>query len=160
MKNLYLSIYLVISLFVISCDSSDENNPEVPQDVIDNSLDLFDGEVIEKKLEEEEGSVAWEVKIQNNEGSIVKFYWTINGLALLKIEGQTGPFEYNILPGNNLINFSTAKTVAFAAIKNDALIRWELSQEDEFINTWVYTFEIGSQKVYIDAENGNVLQTD
>lgn len=165
MKNLSIPFFLFISLLFISCEQTDnENNPEVPQSIINQSLDFFDGEVIEKKLEEEEGEKVWEIKIQNNDESIVKFYWTVNRETLLKMEGPVGPFDYEIQPGNNLINFSTARTVAIGAVKSNTIEKWQLEQEKEFIDTWVYTFEFdndgSSLIVYIDAENGNILQID
>ena len=165
MRSLSISILLFTSLLFASCEQTDnENNPEVPQSLIDRTLDYFDGEVLEKKQEEEEGVKSWKIKIKNSNGSIVNFYWTFVGDFLLKMEGQVAPFEYDIHPGNNLINFSTAKTIAIGAVKNDGLIKWELEQEEDFIGNWIYTFEFDddgdSISVYIDAENGNILQTD
>jgi len=160
MKNFYQSILLGLLSVLFSCTSGNEETLQVPQEIIDNSLEFFDGEVLETKMEQEEGLDAWEIKIQNQEGSIVSFYWTVAGSTLFKIDGQTGPFDYDLLPGNNLISFTTAKTPAFAAVKDDTLNRWELAQEDKFINKWVYTFEIGSQKVFVDAENGDILEID
>jgi uncharacterized membrane protein YkoI len=63
-----------------------------------------------------------------------------------------------------LINYSAAKTFAIAAVKNNGIVMWKLQKEDSYINKWVYTFEMeksgGTTKVYLDAENGDVLQTD
>jgi uncharacterized membrane protein YkoI len=64
----------------------------------------------------------------------------------------------------NLINFSTAKTFAISALKNDAITKWELEQNENFIDQWVYIFEMDNdgdtQKVYVDATNGDILQID
>ena len=165
MRNLFISIFLITSLLFITCEQKDnENNPEVPQSVIDKSLDYFDGEVIEKKLEEEEGVEAWEIKIQNSNGSVVKFYWTVNREILLKMEGLVGPFDYDINPESDLINFSTAQTIAIGAVKNNVLEKWVLKQEEDFIDKWIYSFEFNNDnetvKVYIDAEKGDILETD
>lgn len=165
MKNLILSTIIITSLALVSCnDTSEENNPTVPQSVIDNSLNLFDGEVFETGIDEEDGIKLWELKIRDDEGAIVKFYWDIRTEFLVKIEGVDGPFNYEIVPRNNLINYSTAKTVATGAIKNSSLLRWKLKKESAFINNWVYSFEFEDDnktiKVYLDAENGNVLEID
>ena len=165
MKNILLTTIIISSVALVSCnETSEENNPTVPQSVIDNSLNLFDGEVIETGTEEEEGVKSWEIKIQDNEGATVIFYWDIRTEFLVKIEGVDGPFNYEIVPGNNLINFSTAKTVATGAIKNSALLRWKLKRESDFINKWVYSFEFDDDgktiKVYVDAESGDVLEID
>jgi uncharacterized membrane protein YkoI len=127
-------------------------------------LFFFDGEVVEKKLELEDGIEAWEIKIQNTDGAVVIFYWTVTPEILLKMQGDIGPFDYDITPGNNLINYSTARTVAIGAVKNDTIKKWELQQEEDFIDIWVYSFEFDdngdTSKVYIDAESGNILQID
>lgn len=165
MKNLILFISIVIPLVIVSCSkTNDGNNPEVPQSVISKSLNYFNGELIEEKLEEKDGVKAWEIKIQNSNGSIVKFYWSMTNESLLKMEGLVGPFDYDIQPGNDIINLSTALTIALGAVKNDSIIKWELEQEDDFIDKWIYTFEFdvaGSLvSVYIDAENGDILEID
>lgn len=164
MKKIVLTAFALLCISIVSCESEEDTIPQVPQGVIDESLDFFEGEVIDKKLEVEEGVEAWQVKIENSEGAIINFFWTLNGLALFKMEGENGPFEYDIWPGNSLINFSSAKTVAIAGVKNDTILTWELQEEDEFSDIWIYTFEFdasgSSQKVYIDALNGNILQID
>jgi uncharacterized membrane protein YkoI len=165
MKNTVLIAFVLFGLLIAtSCEKGGEETPEVPQNVIDKSLDLFGGEVLEKKVESEEGIDSWEVKIRNTNGSVVRFYWAVSNQSLVKIEGDQGPFDYELSPGSGLITYSTARTFAVAAVKNDAITKWEVQQEDEFINIWVYTFEIQDDgdiiKVYVDAESGNVLQID
>jgi uncharacterized membrane protein YkoI len=165
MKNSIHPLILIFSfLTLFSCNESSENKPDVPQSVIDKSLNLFEGEVVEKELETEDGVNSWEVKIEDSNGSVLKIYWSVSNEALVKMEGEKGPFDYEIVPGMGLINYSAAKTFAIAAVKNNAIIGWKLQKEDSFINKWVYTFEMeksgGTTKVYIDAENGDVLQTD
>ncbi len=165
MKNSTIKILFLVSLiFNISCEESNEPSPEVPQNIIDESLNLFNGEVFEIKQESEDGSNAWEIKIQNPDGAIVKFYWSVSNSELIKIEGIQGVFDYELNPGMSLINFSTAKTFAIAAVKNDAILHWELEKNEDFINKWVYEFEFetgsGTQSVYIDAMNGDVLEID
>jgi uncharacterized membrane protein YkoI len=165
MKNSAYKILLLINLiFIISCNETKETIPEIPQDIINQSLNLFDGEVIEKKQVIEDGINAWEVKIENSNGAIVKFYWSTTGNSLIKIEGIQSPFDYELNPGMNLINYSTSKTFAISAVKNSSILNWELEKNQSFIGKWVYEFEFekGSetQKVYIDAANGDVLQVD
>ena len=165
MKNsLHIPITIFSFIVMFSCNQSTENKPDVPQSAIDKSLNLFDGEVIEKELETEEGVDSWEVKIEDTNGSVVKFYWAVSNEALVKMESEKGPFDYEIVPGMGLINYSAAKTFAIAAVKNNAIVGWKLQKEDSFINKWVYTFEMnksgGTTKVYVDAQNGDVLQID
>ncbi len=161
MRN-YIPVIALIGAFAFSSCSEEQNdvNP-VPQSIINLSLDLFDGEVLQKKQEEEDGVKAWEVEIRNSQGSVVVLYWTVNQETLLKLKGDIGPFDYDVQPGNQLVNFSTAQTVAVGAIKNSALVKWELAQDEDFIGDWVYSFEFdGAKKVYVNAKSGDVLQVD
>ena len=158
MRSLYYLSLVVISM--MACDSTNDTKPQLPQLILDQSLEIFSGTIINSGLEEEEGSEFWEIKIENDEGAIVNFYWTVVGQELRKIEGDQGPFNYDLWPGDRFINFSTAKTVAIGGVKNSNITSWELAQEEEFNDLWVYTFRFDLQKVYVDAENGNILQID
>ncbi len=165
MKNLALIILVIVGLIInSSCNKESDTTPDIPQQIIDNSTSMFEGSVIEKELDNEEGIEAWEIKIQNTNSSTVKFYWAVSNQALVKIEGDQGPFDYELNPGMNLINFSTAKTFAISALKNDAITKWELEQNDNFLDQWVYIFEMDDDgetvKVYVDATNGDILQID
>ena len=54
---------IILGLLVLmSCEQQNEMSLDVPQDVIDKSLDLFDGAIIEKVSETEDGLEMWEVK--------------------------------------------------------------------------------------------------
>lgn len=158
-------LVLLAFLSILSaCSSNDDTTVTVPQEIISNSLSLFGGTVVAEGLETENGIEAWEVEIQNSEGAIVRFYWAIDNQTLVKIEGNQGPYTYEINPGSGLINFSTARAFAVSAVKNDSLVSWQLKREEEFADDWVYEFEIADGLdetiVYIDAMNGNVLQID
>lgn len=165
MKNLRISASILFLILSVACEKKDnETDPKIPQDLIDSSLAYFEGTVSQETLEIEDGIETWEIKIKNGNGAIVKFYWAVNNSELQKIEGSTGPFDYDIWPERNLINFSTAQKLAMGAVKNDSLNKWELSTNENFINKWVYSFEFDidgrTRNVDIDAENGDVLQID
>lgn len=151
-------------LLFLSCGKNDDNSPLVPQSAVNKALNVFPGEVIEKSRETEEGIESWEIKIKNPNASIVAFYYAVSNLDLVKMEGDQGPFDYDLNPGMGLIYYSEARTAAIAAVKNNTITRWELKKESKFINKWVYSFEISNSgntlKVYIDAENGEVLEID
>lgn len=160
MKNI-LGILVIISV-LLACENNKEVNPEVPEGFINNSLEIFSGSVIERKSELEDGIDAWEIKVENEQGSVVKFYWAKVGQDLIKIVGQTAPFDYNINPGLSLINLNTAMTVAISAVKNDNLSRWILDKDDDFSGKWIYSFEFDeiSRTVIVDALNGDILEID
>ena len=157
--------YFFLSILVIgfACTNSDLN-PDVPQNIIENSLTYFSGEVIEEGSGNVDGIDTWEIKIQSDAGSIVNFYWSVVAQVLVKMEGLTAPFDYELMPGNNLINYSTALTIAKTGVKNENIVRWELEEEEEFIDKWMYSFEFDNNGttaiVYIDALNGDILQID
>lgn len=157
-------VFLFFLALGISCEQKNDPNPEVPQSVIDKTLTYFEGEVIEKDFEDEDGVDAWIIKIQNTQGAIVKFYWTSIEHILLKIEGQSVPFDYEIMPGNSLVNYSSAKTIAIGAVKNENISGWELEKNEDFIGNWVYAFKFDDDGqtvfVFIDALNGNILEID
>ena len=163
-KYIPLLSSFIILLVQMSCNEDKEASPEVPERLITQTLAMFEGEVIEQEFENEEGIELWEIKIRNPLGSIVSFYWTYSNEDLFKIEGTQEPFDYELNPGMNLINYSTARTFAVSAIKNDEILSWELEQNDDFIDKWVYEFEMNdngdTRKVYVDALTGDVLQID
>jgi hypothetical protein len=64
MKNILLSISLIVQLVIASYSKSiNDNNPEVPQKFIDKSLNFSNGELVEKKQREEDYDDAWKIKI-------------------------------------------------------------------------------------------------
>lgn len=160
MKNI-LGILVILSTLV-ACEKSNETDLDVPESAINKSLEMFNGSIIERRSEIEDGIEAWAIKIENENRSVVKFYWSKNGLALIKIDGQEAPFDYDINPGENLINLSTAMTIAKSVVKNENVNRWKLKQEDEFIGKWIYSFEFEeiSRNVFMDALNGDILEID
>ncbi len=164
MRNYILFIASIGAFTLCSCEESKDDFDPVPQTVIDLSLEIFDGAVLQKKQVEEEGAKAWEVKIRNDQGAEVVFYWMTNQETLLKLKGDVGPFDYDIQPGNQLVNLSSAQTVAIGAIKNSALAKWELAKEEDFVGDWVYSFEFEdageSIKVFVNAKSGDVIQID
>jgi len=160
------TLYLFFCAFAVtySCNNTDNPSPVAPTKIQDKSADIFDGQAIESKKETEDGVELWEVKVQNSNGSVVRFYWRTDSGVLHEIDGQEDPFNYEVTPGNGLITYSTAKTQAIAAVKNDSLLRWQLEKESDFANKWVYRFEFDNDgktiRVFVDASNGDVLEID
>jgi uncharacterized membrane protein YkoI len=136
----------------------------VPESVISKSLALFDGRILDTEADEEEGVPVWEVRISNLDGAEVKFYWRQEGESLFRIDGEKGPFDYDMIVGNGLINFNTAKLAAITAAKNNNIETWQHKQDDSFAGKWVYLFiineEMSNLQVIIDADNGEVLEIE
>lgn len=63
----------------------------------------------------------------------VKVYCSQENGALLRTDGETPPFDYNIDPENSLIDFNQAKTIAEAQVAED-LEYWSLRVENKYDN--------------------------
>lgn len=73
------------------------------------------------------------------------------------MKGTSPSFDYEVQPGMNLINYSTAKTIALN-VKNGDIIDWKL-EKDESDNRWEYRFLISLEwEIRIDAATGVVLR--
>ena len=103
-------------------DSTSNNSGR--QDAIDKALDLFPGTVREVEHEREEGIDAWKVDIINDKGAEVEIYCRKDNGKLLRIDGESGPFDYNIEPPSPLISFEKAKEIGDAEV-NDVPGRME-----------------------------------
>ena len=165
MKNLTNYLFVVWSVQLLSCTVQPSGELETPPSVIESSLYYFKGEIISNSVNNVGGIDVWEIQMQNTNASIVSLLWRIEPLTLLQIHGKTGPFEYSLSPGNNLINFSAARTIAMGQVNSKNLLNWILKQNVVNNNSWIYIFEFGSNfetpvSVYIDAINGNILQVD
>lgn len=90
MKNILVIVFFTF----ISCNKNNDVNPGIPEDFINKSLELFNGSIIERESETENGIDVWEVKIR-------RF------------------FDYKIALGTNLIKLTTALTLAKTVMKDD-----------------------------------------
>ena len=76
---------------------------------------------------------------------------------MVEIKGTSPSFEYEVQPGMNLIDYSSAKVVALSA-KNGVILEWKL-EKDESDNRWKYRFFISPEwEIRIDATTGVVLR--
>ena len=71
-----LTVVLIVLLFLISCDEQfGLNQNKISQDVINSSLSMFDGDIVEQVGMRLDGIEVWRVRIENTRGAIVSFYW-------------------------------------------------------------------------------------
>lgn len=77
-----------------------------------------------------------------------------------EIHGLTGPFEYDLNPGNNLLLYQDIRIIALNA-KSGSITSWKL-EKDESDNRWEYRFFItandGNWELRISAVDGQVLR--
>ena len=153
------SLLFMLMVFVSCGDDDGNNSMQAPDSVVNKALALISGTVTETELEEEEGIAAWKVDITTTAGAEVEVYCRQDNNTLLRVDGESDPFDYNIDPGNGLIDFNQAKTIAAGQTGED-LERWQLRTEDKYNDQWVYTMEYATIKVFIAASDGTVLDVE
>ncbi len=155
-KIYVLTIAVVLGL--MSC-SDDDSSMQAPDSAMNKALALIPGTVVDSEFETEDGIAAWKVEIRTDQGARVEVYCRQDNGALLQIEGENGPFDYNIDPGNSLIDFAQAKTIGSGVSTGD-LIEWHLKIDTKYNNIWVYKLEYVEPTVFINAVDGNVLEVE
>ena len=126
-----LNVFVLLGLVLFSCEEQfglDSN--KISQDIIDNSLELFPGRILEQSSDKIEGIDVWKVKIENSAGAIVSFYWQKNYTILFRIDGEKGPFNYELKPPLGVIVLSTARFLAFESYSSEKLICWKLMRDN------------------------------
>lgn len=132
----------------------DEHAEEMPapEAVINLALDLFPGIVKHIEKHEHEGESYWKVYVQSEAGSVVKFKIMTDPVKLVGMEGEKGPFDYNIVPGNNLISLASALEIVNNEVDGE-VDEWSLSKRSHGGETfWVYEIEIHSLETQYEAE--------
>lgn len=123
---------------------------------VELALALFPGTVREVEREVEEGQATWKVDILGSEGSEVEIYVVESSGNLFRIDGDKGPFTYDIDPGAPLLSFSEAKERADLEV-GESLESWRLRKEDAYQHKWVYQFTYPEKEVMLNAEDGSIL---
>ena len=149
----------------------DELEATPPDAVAEFALSLFQGEIIHSETKQEDDFIRWKIYIESSSGAIVKFKIVENPLQLIEMEGERGPFDYDINPGDQFINLHAAIEIALSEIGGE-LTKWEFEakhdeDEDHEGNAdrfWFYKINIiaGDQvlKIIIHAETGAVLNLE
>lgn len=153
---------LAILLFVmilVSCEDPLENQKEVPGDLILTTQELFAGEVIEKGSTSLDDVDVWKIKIEHSSNAITTFYWRKSFTNLYRIVGEQGPFNYELKPPLDVVNFSTAKFLAFNQNQNDNLSSWQFMRSPGETK-WFYQFYVkdSERPITIDAGSGEVIR--
>ena len=153
-------VIFFFGLISFSCEvlCGNEKN-ELPQNIVDSSNELFPGKLIEQTSFILDGVDVWKIKIENESGSVVSFYWQKSYNLLFMIEGERGPFNYELMPPLGVLILSTAKFLAFESYSEEVLTSWKLKRNDSYKNRWVYLFYLNHTEspIMIDAVSGDVL---
>jgi uncharacterized membrane protein YkoI len=159
LKHILFSLFLSGTILLIACS---ENSTTAPtsggqDDVVAKTTAMTKGSGSVVSTIKNDDTQHWEVRVDMpGDGGIVKFEYQLNSNELREVKGLSSSFEYEIEPGNGLINYSSAKSIALGAV-NGSIIEWKL-EKDVSDNNWQYRFEIGSSEVRINAATGNVIR--
>ena len=152
------TIFLFCLMF-FSCEEQIGLQGDMSQEIADDSRQIFPGKIIEQSSDIIEDVAVWKVKIENESGSVVSFYWQKSYSLLFMIEGEKEPFNYELKPPIDVLVLTMAKFLAFESYSDAELQSWKLNRSQSHKNRWVYQFFLKgaeSPKI-IDAISGDVL---
>jgi uncharacterized membrane protein YkoI len=170
MKNslIYFVAILLAGAFFACGDEDEVVGPLTSEQAVSQALGSLSGTTGTVSSTEMDSTssnqVYYDIDVITSEGAVIEFeYFQADG-KLKSIEGDSGPFDYEVNPGMGLILYSNAKGTALGTIQDQSgqVLRWVLAFDDD-LNTWVYTFEVmnGNEEestVMIDAATGNIIQ--
>jgi uncharacterized membrane protein YkoI len=166
MKNL-LKLFIAAMLITATASCSDDNDiDKAKEKAIEKASKSFDGMAVETTREKDDGVWVIKVWMLNSKEASVLFEYLEDDISLLEVSGKKGPFDYNVIHDNGLIDFLRAKEAAVNetgnSMENDNIEEWSLDQDDDFGNKWVYEFDFDhpDKDVYIDAKTGEVIGSD
>ena len=159
LKHILFSLFLTGTILLTACSENSTTEPTsgLQDDVVTKTTVMTKGRGSVVSTVKNDDTQHWEVKVDMpGDGGIVKFEYHINSKELREVKGLRPSFDYEIEPGNGLINYSAAKSIALGAVSG-SIIEWKL-EKDESDNMWQYRFQIGSSEVRINATNGNIVR--
>lgn len=159
LKQILYSLVLSGVILLTACQDNSTTAPSAggQSDVLSKTTTMTNGTGSIVSTIKNDDTQHWEVRVDmTGDGGIVKFEYQLNSNELREVKGLSASFEYEIEPGNGLINYSAAKSIALGAV-NGNIIEWKL-EKDESDNNWQYRFYISNSEVRINAANGNILR--
>ncbi len=159
LKHIIFSLFLLGTILLTACSESSTTAPTIggQDDVVAKTTSMTKGSGSVVSTVKNDDTQHWEVRVDMpGDGGIVKFEYQLNSNELREVKGLSSSFEYEIEPGNGLINYSSAKSIALGAV-NGSIIEWKL-EKDESDNNWQYRFYVSNSEVRINATNGNILR--
>ena len=159
LKHILFSLFLSGTILLAACSESSTTAPTSrgQDDVIAKTTAMTNGSGSVISTVKNDDTQHWEVRVDMpGDGGIVKFEYQLNSNELREVKGSSSSFEYEIEPGNGLINYSSAKSIALGAVIG-IISEWKL-EKDVSDNNWQYRFQIGSSEVRINAVTGNIIR--
>lgn len=116
--------------------------------------------IVSAKVDDERSLATWKVEARLASGARIEFELLQSNGLIISIEGEMGPFDYDLQPGNGIVSFGTARTAALGA-QAGTIVQWELDLEEN--DRWEYEFYVRDAQgalweVELDAKTGRVLE--
>lgn len=126
----------------------DHNDHTVPTDNLTAFVaEIVDGTIVHSERHEMNGKVFWEVYVKNQAGAVIKVELKDEPLTLMKIEGEVGPFDYNVEPGGDVLDFTAILEIVFSEATG-VVTEWRLDYEVENGEPrWRYEFRVQGEGV-------------
>lgn len=163
LKSKIFSIAAILILLVFSACKEEVNSPSAQmneQMAVQKSLASVQGSLTSVTKIKSNDDDLWEVKVTTSTGALIKFEYFENTGLIREIHGMSGPFDYDLDPGNGLLLYQDIRVIALNT-KSGNITSWKL-EKDESDNRWEYRFFItandGNWELRIDASNGQVLR--
>ena len=161
-KGVLLIPFLVSLLAFTACkdEVTAPANQMSKQQSVQKSLSSIQSNLVSVTRIKSNDDGLWEVKVLTPSGALIKFeYFEMTG-NIREIQGLTGPFDYNLDPGNSLMLYQDIRVIALNSKSGD-ITSWKL-EKDESDNRWEYRFFItandGNWELRISAVDGQVLR--
>lgn len=119
-------------------------------------------QVLSVRADEEDDIATWKVHARLASGARLSFELLQANGVVISIEGDVGPFDYDLTPGNGIASLSAAMAAARRA-QPGTIVKWELEPEDD--RRWEYEFYIRDAQgavweVELDARTLAVLERE
>lgn len=163
LKRIFLLVPLIASLLWLAACKDEVTAPVnqmSEQQSVQKSLSSVNGSLLSVNRIKSNDDGLWEVKVLTPAGALIKFEYFETTGQIREIHGLTGPFEYDLDPGNNFLLYQDVRVIALNA-KSGNINSWKL-EKDESDNRWEYRFFIttddGNWELRIHAETGQILR--
>lgn len=120
-------------------------------------------QVLSTRADEENDLPTWKVSASLPSGARLSFELLQANGVVISVEGEVGPFTYDVEPGNGIASFANAMAAALRA-QAGSVIKWELELDDDD-RRWEYEFYIRDAQgavweVELDARTLRVLERE
>lgn len=153
----FLALFMVSSL--LGCGDDDGPESINADQASTKALQMVSGQVTSTELDNTGSQPEWEVDVTTDAGAEIEIEFNQLTGELVQIEGNQGPFSYEVNPGLGLIVFSEAKQTAMNEAEVGELSGWELEKDET--GKWIYEFIVINdgveREIEIDAATGLVI---